>query len=124
MPIAHTYAPGNVVFIDVFIGSGLVKIKNTEYTVLGSLFLAAKSLITSRQGQHKKHAFDHIISIESNKDMAELLNSRFKTLNIENAKVLCEDSNEIISKLKEECKIESNSMVVRFLYNTIVSIKN
>ena len=81
-------------------------------------------MVTSRQGQHKKHVFAHIISIESNKDMAELLNSRFKALNKENAKVLCDDSNEIISNLKEECKIESNSMVLLFLYNTVASIKN
>jgi len=83
LPIAHTYAPCNVVFIDVFSGSRLVKIINTECTVLGSLLLATKSLVTSRKGWHKKHAFDNITIIELNKDKAELLNSRFKALNKE-----------------------------------------
>jgi len=115
LPIAHTYSD-NVVFIDVFSGSGLVKIKNTEYTVLGSSLLAAKPVITSRKDQHKRYyTFDKIISIESDKDKAELLNNRFKALNIQNAKVLYGDSNEIISNLTEECKIEKNSIVLLFI---------
>ena len=114
LPIANKYSD-NVVFIDVFSGSGLVKIKNTEYTVLGSSLLAAKSVKNSRKGHNKKYGFDKIISIELEKDKAELLNSRFKALNIQNARALCGDSNDIISNLTEECKIENNSIVLLFI---------
>ena len=44
LPIAHTYFD-KIVFIDAFGGSGIVKIENSNYAVLGSTLLPAKYFV-------------------------------------------------------------------------------
>ena len=62
-----------VLFIDAFGGSGLVKIKNTKFTVLGSSILA---LLNDK--------FDKVISFEIDENKADLLSKRMELISPEN----------------------------------------
>lgn len=110
LPIAGGYkAKGmfsEIIFIDTFAGSGLVKIRGKEYYVLGSTLLAAT-------GNAKRYKFDKIFSIEIDIDKANLLENRCKALELSNVKVINGDSNEVVKNLVKE--INENTIIMLFI---------
>ena len=95
------------VYIDLFAGTGLVKLKDTEYTVAGS----APCAVTSGSG------FDYSILIEKDKDRCRYLEKRMlKIIQKDDFKIINGDSNksipDIISKIKSKCK---NPIVLVFV---------
>lgn len=58
-----------ILFVDAFGGSGLVKVKGTKYSVLGSSALAALN-----------PQFDRIISLEIDRTKADMLQKRLNTI--------------------------------------------
>ena len=79
LPVAHKYF-NKVVFIDAFGGSGLVKIENSIYTVLGSTLLAATASVNGK-------GFDQVVSIDKDQDKSNMLKSRVRALNLK--KYIC-----------------------------------
>lgn len=92
-----------VMFIDAFSGSGLVKIKNTKHTVLGSSILAALN---------KK--IDKVISFEIDPDKAELLSKRLSIISPERYEVICGDVNSEIGKIVDS-QITPDTIVLFFV---------
>ncbi len=92
-----------VIFIDAFSGSGLVKIRNTKYAVLGSSILAALN---------KK--FDKVISFEIDPDRAHLLSNRLKILSPGRFEVICGNVNSEIEKVVES-QITPDTIVLFFV---------
>lgn len=107
LPVAHKYF-NKVVFIDAFGGSGLVKIENSDYTVLGSTLLAATANV---KGKH----FDLVISIDKDQDKSEILKSRIKALNIKNTHVECGDANDVIKNLPNKYGLNKGTGAVFFI---------
>ena len=107
LPVAHKYF-NKVVFIDAFGGSGLVKIENSNYTVLGSTLLAATANVTDKR-------FDLVISIDKDPDKSEILKSRIKALNIKNTYVECGDANDIIKDLPNKYGLNKSTGAVFFI---------
>ncbi len=89
-----------IIFIDAFSGSGMVKIKDTNYTVLGSTLLAANDC-----------RFDQIISIEIDKTRADILRERCDSLSIKNIQVINKDINDAISAID----LSPRSMILFFI---------
>lgn len=77
-----------VIFIDAFGGSGIVKIKNTRYTVIGSSLLAAIN-----------GSFDKIISVEIDETKANILSNRMNLLCPGKSVVIRGDVNESIDQI-------------------------
>jgi three-Cys-motif partner protein len=91
----------NYIFIDAFAGSGLVKIKGTNYVSLGSSLLALT--FKSRTGIH----FKKVICVEKDMSRAKLLENRLKILKKEfnldtYFKVFPCDVNLYVEKVSEE----------------------
>jgi hypothetical protein len=91
----------NYIFIDAFAGSGLVKIKGTNYVSLGSSLLALT--FKSRTGIH----FKKVICVEKDMSRAKLLENKLKILKKEfnldtYFKVIPGDVNLYIEKVSEE----------------------
>jgi len=91
----------NYIFIDAFAGSGLVKIKGTNYVSLGSSLLALT--FKSRTGIH----FKKVICVEKDMSRAKLLENRLKILKKElnldtYFKVIPRDVNLYIENISEE----------------------
>lgn len=115
LPIALKHS-SNVVFVDTFGGSGLVRIKDSNYAVLGSALLTAKPVTSNKfHIGVNKYNFNKIITMDIDKDRVELLNHRFKALGIKNAEALYGDSNDIIGTLESKYGINNNSMVLMFI---------
>ncbi len=92
-----------IIFIDAFSGSGLVKIKNTKHTVLGSSILAALN---------KK--IDKVISFEIDPYRAELLSKRLNIISPGRYEVICGDVNSEIKKIVES-QITDDTIVLFFV---------
>ncbi len=103
--ISHKKKGGfsKVVFIDAFGGSGLVGIKNTKYTVLGSSLLAALN-----------GGFDKIISFEVDKERANILSKRLNLILPEKCQVINGDVNEEIGRIVDN-EITSKTIVLFFV---------
>jgi len=116
LPIALTHSK-DVIFVDTFGGSGLVRIKDSNFSVLGSALLAAKPVITINKYNIgvNKYNFHRIITMDRDKDRVELLNRRYQALGIKNAEALYGDSNDIIGTLESKYGIDNNSMVLLFI---------
>ena len=92
-----------VLFIDAFGGSGLVRIKNTKYSVMGSSLLAALN-----------GSFDKIISFEIDKDKASILSKRMSLICPGKYEVIGGDVNENLEKIVEEL-VTSRTIVLFFV---------
>lgn len=92
-----------VLFIDAFGGSGLVRIKNTEFTILGSSLLA---LLNDK--------FDKVISFEIDEKRADLLSRRMELISPGRSIVITGDVNENIDKIANEF-VNSRTIVLFFV---------
>ena len=92
-----------VLFIDAFGGSGLVKIKNTKFTVLGSSILA---LLNDK--------FDKVISFEIDENKADLLSKRMELISPGRGCVITGDVNSNIEKVVKDF-VDSRSIVLFFV---------
>ena len=93
-----------IIFIDAFGGSGLVKIEDTKYAVLGSTLLAATD-----------GRFDEVVSIDLNPRHTELLKKRCISLGIRNVRAIDGDANQIIPNLPVQLGLTRNSIVLLFI---------
>lgn len=107
LPIAHKYFD-KIVFIDAFGGSGLVKIENSSYTVLGSTLLAATASVNGK-------GFDQVISIDKDQDKSNMLKSRVRALNLKNTSVECGDANDIIKNLSGKYGLNKSTGAIFFI---------
>ncbi len=107
LPIAHKYFD-KIVFIDAFGGSGLVKIENSSYTVLGSTLLAATASVNGK-------GFDQVISIDKDQDKSNILKSRVRALNLKNTSVECGDANDIIKNLSGKYGLNKSTGAIFFI---------
>ncbi len=98
----------NIVFIDAYAGSGIVRIEDTKYAILGSTILAATASSAKRQ-------FDKIISIEIDPNRASVLQKRCELLGLSNVHVTEGDSNEVINFLPKKYDIGKKSIVMLFI---------
>ena len=92
-----------VLFIDAFGGSGLVKIKNTGFTVLGSSLLA---LLNDK--------FDKVISFEIDEEKADLLSKRMELISPGRGIVITGDVNSNIEKVVNDF-VNSRTIVLFFV---------
>ncbi|MFG1555511.1 MAG: three-Cys-motif partner protein TcmP [Thermoplasmataceae archaeon] len=92
-----------ILFVDAFGGSGLVKIRNTNYSVLGSSLLAAMN-------EH----FDKIISFEKDEERAEILSKRMELLCPGKFEVVKGDVNINIEKIVKE-QVTARTIVLFFI---------
>jgi len=92
-----------ILFIDAFGGSGLVKIRNTNYAVLGSSLLAATN-----------KCFDKIISFEKDEERAGILLKRLELLCPGRFEVVKGDVNINIEKIVRE-QVTSRTIVLFFI---------
>lgn len=92
-----------VLFIDAFSGSGLVKIKNTEFTALGSSFLA---LLNDK--------IDKVISFEIDERKAELLSRRMDLIKPGKSLVISGDVNTNIERIVKQF-VNSRTIVLFFV---------
>ena len=92
-----------VIFMDAFGGSGLVRIRGTRYAVLGSSILAAIN-----------DKFDKIVSFEIDKKRARLLSDRLTIICGEKAVVVNGDVNSEIKSIVDK-HINSKSIVLFFI---------
>ncbi len=97
-----------IVFIDAFGGSGIVGIKNSRYSVLGSTLLAATANARGR-------VFDEVISIDIDNARSDILDKRCKSLGLTNVSVLRGDVNNLIQSVSATFNISSNSIVMLFI---------
>ena len=97
-----------IVFVDAFGGSGLVNIRDSKYTVLGSSILAATALSRGR-------TFDEVISIEIDHDRALSLQNRCNQLGLTNVSVIEGDSNQLVQFLPNKFGISQNTIVMLFI---------
>lgn len=107
LPIAHKYFD-KIVFIDAFGGSGIVKIENSNYAVLGSTLMAANADVN---GTH----FDLVISIDKDKEKSDLLKSRVQVLGLKNTYVENGNANDIIKDLAVKYNLDKTSGVIFFI---------
>ena len=92
-----------VLFIDAFGGSGLVRIKNTGFTVLGSSLLA---LLNDK--------FDNVISFEIDEKKANLLLKRMELISPGRGTVIAGDVNSNIEKVVKDL-VNSRTIVLFFV---------
>ncbi len=107
LPIAHMYFD-KIVFIDAFGGSGIVKIENSNYSVLGSTLMAATANVNGK-------SFDLVISIDKDKDKSDLLKSRVQALGIKNTYIENGDTNDIIKDIAVKYKLDKNTGAIFFI---------
>ena len=107
LPIAHKYFD-KIVFIDAFGGSGIVKIENSNYAVLGSTLMAANA---EAYGNH----FDLVISIDKDKEKTDLLKSRVQALGLKNTYVENGDANDIIKDIAVKYNLDKTSGAIFFI---------
>ena len=93
----------SVLFIDAFGGSGIVKIKNTRFTVLGSSILA---LLNEK--------IDKVISFEIDEKKANLLKKRMELISPGRGIVITGDVNSNIEKVAKEY-VNSRTIVLFFV---------
>jgi three-Cys-motif partner protein len=93
-----------IVFVDAFAGSGLVGIKDSGSTVLGSTLLAA--------GDKR---VDQVISIEKDGSKANILEKRCVALGYNNVAIEIGDTNQLIPLLPSRFNIGPKSIVMLFL---------
>ena len=108
LPIAHKYFD-KIVFIDAFGGSGIVKIENSHFTVLGSTLLAATAKTLNGK------SFDLVISIDNDKDKADLLKSRVQALNLKNIHIEYGNANDIIKDIAAKYNLDNNTGAIFFI---------
>lgn len=92
-----------ILFIDAFGGSGLVNIRNTKYTVLGSTLLASSNPV-----------FDLVISVEINPERANLLEKRVKLVSNSKTLVVCGDINKEIKRIVDD-HVTDRTLVLFFV---------
>jgi len=97
-----------IIFIDAFGGGGILGIKGTGYSVLGSTLLAA----TART---RNASFDEIISIDLDNKRSDLLQKRCNVLGLSNVKVLNGNVNDLITEVPNKFGISSKSIVMLFI---------
>lgn len=107
LPIVHKYF-NKIVFIDAFGGSGIVKIENSNYSVLGSTLMAATANVNGK-------SFDLVISIDKDKDKSDLLKSRVQALGIKNTYIENGDTNDIIKDIAVKYKLDKNTGAIFFI---------
>lgn len=97
-----------IVFIDAFGGSGVVGVKNSRYSILGSTLLAATANARGR-------VFDEVISVDIDNAKSNVLDQRCKNLGLANVSVLNGDVNNLIQYVPAKFNISSNSIVMLFI---------
>jgi len=97
-----------IIFIDAFGGGGILGIKGTDYSVLGSTLLAA----TARA---RNASFDEIISIDLDNKRSDLLQKRCNLLGLSNVMALNGNVNDLITEIPEKFGISSKSIVMLFI---------
>ena len=97
-----------LIFIDAFGGGGLVGISNSNYSILGSTLLAATADL-------RGCCFDEIITIEKDKERADLMNKRCNALGLNNVKVINADVNDVIDSLPSSAGITNKSIIMLFI---------
>ena len=107
LPIAHMYFD-KIVFIDAFGGSGIVKIENSNYSVLGSTLMAATANVNGM-------SFDLVISIDKDKDKSDLLKSRVQALGVKNTYIENGDTNDIIKDIAVKYKLDKTAGAIFFI---------
>ena len=107
LPIAHRYFD-KIVFIDAFGGSGIVKIENSNYSVLGSTLMAATANVNGM-------SFDLVISIDKDKDKSDLLKSRVQALGLKNTYIENGDTNDIIKDIAVKYKLDKTAGAIFFI---------
>ncbi|KJE48561.1 MULTISPECIES: three-Cys-motif partner protein TcmP [unclassified Acidiplasma] len=107
LPIAHKHF-NKIVFIDAFGGSGIVKIENSNYAVLGSTLMAATAKVSGK-------SFNLVISIDKDQDKSDLLRSRVQALGIKNTHIECGDTNDIIKDLAARYNLDKGTGAIFFI---------
>lgn len=92
-----------IVFLDAFGGSGLVRIRNTNYTVLGSSLLARMN-----------PAFDKVISVEIDHKRASILEKRMKFASSDDSEVKHGDINDEIESIVDR-EVDDRTIVFFFV---------
>ena len=94
----------NIVFLDAFGGSGLVKIRGSQYNVIGS------SLLAATEGR-----FDQVISLELDKEKANLLRKRCQALGLSKVHVIQGDTNDVVPSIPSKFRINDKSIILLFI---------
>ena len=91
------------VYVDLFAGTGLVKLKNTKDIVAGSAPCAIKN----------KHGFDYSVLVEINRDNYTCLKDRVsRIIQQDKFDIICGDANDVITEVIGKIKARYNNPIV------------